>query len=70
VHGYSRAASWVCTVAALITRTPFVSTIHDRQHLHASSKIWIVFGMRVIAVNASLREHLSFILIFFLVEEI
>lgn len=58
IHGHSRAASWVCNLAALFTRIPFVSTIHGRQHLHLSSKSWSVYGKNIIAVSESLREHL------------
>ena len=58
VHGHSRAASWVCNLAALMTNIPFVSTIHGRQHLHISSRTWSVYGTNIIAVSESLREHL------------
>jgi peptidoglycan/xylan/chitin deacetylase (PgdA/CDA1 family)/glycosyltransferase involved in cell wall biosynthesis len=58
VHGHSRAACWVCNLAALFTHIPFVSTIHGRQHLHLSSRTWSVYGRNLIAVSESLREHL------------
>ena len=58
VHGHSRAASWVCNLAALFTSIPFVSTIHGRQHLHISSKSWSVYGTNIITVSESLRDHL------------
>jgi peptidoglycan/xylan/chitin deacetylase (PgdA/CDA1 family)/glycosyltransferase involved in cell wall biosynthesis len=58
VHGHSRAASWVCNLAAVFTNIPFVSTIHGRQHLHISSKSWSVYGTNIITVSESLREHL------------
>ena len=58
IHGHSRAASWVCNIASLITRVPFVSTVHGRQHLHFSSRAWSVYGKNVIAVSETLREHL------------
>jgi peptidoglycan/xylan/chitin deacetylase (PgdA/CDA1 family)/glycosyltransferase involved in cell wall biosynthesis len=58
VHGHSRAASWVCNLAALFTSIPFVSTIHGRQHLHLSSRYWSVYGTNIITVSESLREHL------------
>ena len=60
VHGHSRAASWVCNLAALFTNIPFVSTIHGRQHLHISSKSWSVYGTNIITVSESLREHLVY----------
>ena len=58
IHGHSRAASWVCNLAALFTGIPFVSTIHGRQHLHLSSKHWSVYGKNIIAVSESLKNHL------------
>ena len=58
IHGHSRAASWVCNLAALFTSIPFVSTIHGRQHLHLSSKHWSVYGKNIITVSESLKDHL------------
>jgi peptidoglycan/xylan/chitin deacetylase (PgdA/CDA1 family) len=58
VHAHSRAASWVCNLAALFTGVPFVSTIHGRQHVHVSSKTWSVYGNHIIVVSESLKEHL------------
>jgi len=58
IHGHSRAASWVCNLAALFTGIPFVSTIHGRQHLHLSSKNWSVYGKNIITVSESLKDHL------------
>ena len=58
VHAHSRAASWVCFFAAWVSRTPFVSTVHGRQHLHTSSKAFSIYGRNVIAVCESVREHL------------
>jgi peptidoglycan/xylan/chitin deacetylase (PgdA/CDA1 family)/glycosyltransferase involved in cell wall biosynthesis len=58
VHAHSRAASWVSLIASKLTRTPFVSTVHGRQHVHASSKTFSVYGKNVVAVSPSLKEHL------------
>ena len=58
VHAHSRAASWVSLFATRMTRTPLVSTVHGRQHVHASSKAFSVYGTNVIAVSSALREHL------------
>ena len=58
VHAHSRAASWVCNLAALFAGVPFVSTIHGRQHVHVSSKTWSVYGKHIIVVSESLKEHL------------
>ncbi len=58
VHAHSRAASWVSLIATRLTRTPFVSTVHGRQHLHPSSKMFSIYGKDIIAVSAALKEHL------------
>jgi peptidoglycan/xylan/chitin deacetylase (PgdA/CDA1 family)/glycosyltransferase involved in cell wall biosynthesis len=58
VHAHSRAASWVSLFAARLTRTPLVSTVHGRQHVHASSKAFSIYGKDIIAVSASLKKHL------------
>ena len=58
VHAHSRAASWVSYFATRRTNTPFVSTVHGKQHVHPSSKAFNVYGRNVIAVCESIREHL------------
>ncbi len=58
IHTHSRAASWVSHFASLITGVPMVSTVHGRQHMHASLRLFNVYGRHVIAVNASLKAHL------------
>ena len=58
VHAHSRAASWVSLFATRLTRTPFVSTVHGRQHIHTSSKAFSIYGKDIIAVSSALREHL------------
>jgi peptidoglycan/xylan/chitin deacetylase (PgdA/CDA1 family)/glycosyltransferase involved in cell wall biosynthesis len=58
VHAHSRAASWVSLFAARITETPLVSTVHGRQHIHASSKAFSIYGRDIITVSSALREHL------------
>lgn len=59
VHAHSRAASWVSLFAARFTKTPFVSSVHGRQHIHFSSTLFSVYGRNVIVVSESLQEHLS-----------
>jgi len=59
IHAHSRAASWVSYFASLITKIPLVSTIHGRQHLHLSLRLFNVYGRHIIAVNKSLKEHLT-----------
>ena len=58
IHAHSRAASWVSLIASRLTHTPLVSTVHGRQHLHASSRAFSVYGKDVIAVAPALKEHL------------
>jgi glycosyltransferase involved in cell wall biosynthesis len=58
VHAHSRAASWVSLFATRLTGTPFVSTVHGRQHIHTSSKAFSIYGKDIIAVSSALREHL------------
>lgn len=58
VHAHSRAASWVCYVATRLTKTPFISTVHGRQHIHPSSKFYNVYGRNILAVCPSIKKHL------------
>jgi peptidoglycan/xylan/chitin deacetylase (PgdA/CDA1 family)/glycosyltransferase involved in cell wall biosynthesis len=58
IHAHSRAASWVSHFASLLTGVPMVSTVHGRQHMHASVRLFNVYGRHVIAVNGSLKSHL------------
>ncbi len=58
VHAHARAASWVCHAALRGLPVPLVSTVHGRQHLHASTSLFDVYGDRVIAICANLRAHL------------
>ena len=58
VHAHSRAASWVSLFATKLTGTPLVSTVHGRQHVHASSKAFNIYGRDIIAVSTELKEHL------------
>ncbi|MCI1189551.1 polysaccharide deacetylase family protein [Hymenobacter sp. DH14] len=58
VHCHSRAASWVSYFALRGLAVPLVSTVHGRQHLHASTSLFDVYGDKVIAICDNLREHL------------
>lgn len=58
VHAHSRAASWVCYVATRLTRTPYISTVHGRQHIHTSSTLFNIYGKNILAVCPSIKEHL------------
>ncbi|MCU0393376.1 MAG: glycosyltransferase, partial [Thermoflexibacter sp.] len=58
VHAHSRASSWVSYFALLGTQIPLVSTIHGRQHIHASVQLFDIYGDRVIAICENLKTHL------------
>ncbi|MBD2721664.1 polysaccharide deacetylase family protein [Hymenobacter armeniacus] len=58
VHAHSRAASWVSHLALRGLKVPLVSTVHGRQHLHASTSLFDIYGDKVIAICGNLREHL------------
>lgn len=59
VHAHSRAAIWIAYFATRFNRAPLVSTVHGRQSLRISKKIWDVYGEKVIAVCDNIREHLK-----------
>jgi peptidoglycan/xylan/chitin deacetylase (PgdA/CDA1 family)/glycosyltransferase involved in cell wall biosynthesis len=59
VHAHSRAASWVCYFATRSGNIPLVSSIHGRQHLHFSSKMFSVYGEKRVAVCKSIYDHLN-----------
>ena len=58
VHGHSRAASWVAYFALRGLAVPLVSTVHGRQHLHASTSLFDIYGDAIIAICENLRQHL------------
>ena len=59
VHAHARAASWVSYFALRGMKIPLVSTVHGRQHLHASTSLFDIYGDKVIAICGNLREHLA-----------
>lgn len=59
VHAHSRASSWVAYFALKGLSVPLLSQVHGRQHLHASSKSFDMYGDRVLAVCDNLRTHLT-----------
>ncbi|MGI4832903.1 MAG: glycosyltransferase [Janthinobacterium lividum] len=58
VHAHSRAASWVSYWAVRGLGVPLVSTVHGRQHLHASTSLFDIYGDKVIAICENLARHL------------
>jgi peptidoglycan/xylan/chitin deacetylase (PgdA/CDA1 family)/glycosyltransferase involved in cell wall biosynthesis len=59
IHAHSRAASWVSYYAAIGNKLPLISTVHGRQHLHASLKLHDIYGDRVIAICKNVADHLK-----------
>ncbi|GAA4354006.1 polysaccharide deacetylase family protein [Hymenobacter saemangeumensis] len=59
VHAHSRAASWVAYFGLLGSKVPLVSSVHGRQHLHASTSLFDMYGDKVIAICNNLRTHLQ-----------
>lgn len=58
VHAHSRASSWVARHASLATDVAFISTIHGRQKIHLSTKLFDIYGDRIVAVCENIRQHL------------
>lgn len=58
VHAHSRAASWVAHWACRLEGTPYLSTLHGRQHLHLSNKLFNVYGRRCVAVCENIRDQM------------
>lgn len=58
VHAHSRAASWVSYFALRGLKIPLVSTVHGRQHLHASTALFDIYGDKAIAICDNLKAHL------------
>ncbi len=58
VHAHSRAASWICFFSTRGGTVPLVSSMHYRQHLHFSSKLFSVYGEKRVAVCRSIYTHL------------
>lgn len=58
VHSHSRAASWVSYWACRSTKTPYLSTLHGRQHLHFSNRNFNIYGPTVLAMCENIREQM------------
>ena len=58
IHAHSRAASWLSYFATLDKKIPLISTIHGRQHLHASTSLFDIYGDKIIAICPNLKQHL------------
>lgn len=58
IHAHSRAASWIANLVSRFCDVTYVSTMHGRQSVHASSKRGNVYGDHIIAVCEHLVEHM------------
>ncbi len=58
VHAHSRAASWVSYWACHWTQTPYLSTLHGRQHLHFSNRRFNIYGDTALTMCENIREQM------------
>lgn len=58
IHAHSRAASWLANIVSRVTGSAYVSTVHGRQQVHASSRRFNVYGRQIIVVCEELAVHL------------
>jgi len=58
VHAHSRAASWVSYWACRLTHTPYLSTLHGRQHLHFSNRNFNIYGRNCIVMCENIRDQM------------
>lgn len=58
IHAHSRAASWLANIVAKIAGVAYVSTVHGRQSVHATSKRFNIYGHHIIVVCEHLADHL------------
>ena len=58
VHAHSRASGWASHIACSLTRTPMVTTVHGRQSVHPSRKLFHAFGYTAIAVAEDIRDQI------------
>lgn len=58
VHAHSRAASWLVNIVRFFAPIVYVSTVHGRQSVHASSRRGNVYGAHIMAVCEHIRDHL------------
>lgn len=59
VHAHSRASSWSSQIACKIAGIPLITTVHGRQPVHLSRKLFPAFGDHVIAVCENIEMHLK-----------
>jgi hypothetical protein len=59
IHAHSRAASWLANIVSKIIPVAYLSTVHGRQSIHASSKRFNVYGKHIITVCENVGRHLK-----------
>ena len=59
IHAHSRAASWLANIIKIFVDVSYVSTMHGRQSVHASSKRRNVYGDHIIVICEHLKHHLQ-----------
>ena len=59
VHAHSRAASWLMNIVRRFVPIAYVSTVHGRQSVHASSKRGNVYGPHIVVVCEHIEDHLK-----------
>lgn len=57
VHGHARSSCWVSYIATRLTGTAMVTTLHSRQAIHLSRKIFPAFGDLSIAICENVKTH-------------
>ena len=58
-HGHSRASSWSTQIACKIVGIPFITTVHGRQPVHLSRKLFKAFGEKSIAVCENIKKQIT-----------
>ena len=58
IHAHSRAASWLANIVRHFVNVAYISTVHGRQSVHASSKRGNVYGDHIIVICEHIRQHL------------
>lgn len=58
-HAHSRASAWSTAIACRITGIPLITTVHGRQPVHASRKLFKGFGDYTFAVCDNIMNHLT-----------
>ncbi len=58
VHAHSRASGWSAYLACKITNTPMITSVHGRQPVHASRKVFHALGSKAVCVCENIKQQL------------